>query len=88
MLCKRFGLRDVEVQLERDDKLRKALVEGVVSGGVACVHGARWADDGSETDLSSAEEAYCEGELERAAAAVVARDAARLAELVPARRVA
>lgn len=80
------GFKGIKVQLERDGALRDALMDGAVSNGVACVEDARWAEDGSECDLSSAEETYCESELERAAAASIARDAMRRAELVPAFR--
>lgn len=76
---------DVKVPLERNGALRDALIDGAVSDGVACVESARWVD-GGEVDLTSAEETYCEAELERAAAASIARDAARRAELVPAYR--
>lgn len=86
MLRGRFGMRDIPVQLERDGALRDALVDGAVSNGVACVHSARWADGSGEADLTGLEETYCEGELERAAAASAARDATRRAEMVPAFR--
>lgn len=80
------GFKGIKVQLERDGALRDALVDGAVSNGVACVEDARWSDDGSEVDYTAAEETFLESELERAAAASIARDAMSRSELVPAYR--
>lgn len=84
MLCNLVFRCGIVVQLERAGELRDATVVGAVSGGVACVHETRWSDDRAEVDLTSLEETYCEAELERAAAATVAREAMHRAETVPA----